>query len=324
MQVPPDPFASVPGLLASFDVAYGRAVDDLHALRGLDQRLAVLAEEVGRQGRRPGDGGAPGHRRATVATSPLPPAHAERQTAASTPWHAASRMVAIVTIGGLAAMYGLGVGRPSPPQPLGSTDTRIADRGSVPTSTLALERTTASTEAPSSAPAPAPGSSRIAAPVAVRVPAIGVDSQVVVVGREPDGAMEIPSDVRTVGWYDPFAGAGVVPGERGTAVIAGHVDSRTQGRGAFWLLRDLAPGDVIEIAHADGSATRWQVDDVVRHPKTDIPIDDIFTFDGDERLALITCGGQFDRSLGAYLDNYVVMASRRDAPTVGRALLPRD
>jgi sortase (surface protein transpeptidase) len=100
-----------------------------------------------------------------------------------------------------------------------------------------------------------------------------------------------------------------VPGEQGTAVIAGHVDSRTQGRGAFWPLRELRPGDVIEVVHEDGTSTRWRVDEVVRYPKTDIPIEDIFTFDGDERLALITCGGEFDRSAGAYLDNYVVMAS---------------
>jgi hypothetical protein len=149
---------------------------------------------------------------------------------------------------------------------------------------------------------------RVAPPVSLRVPAIEVDARIVVVGLEPDGAMEIPSDVRTVGWYDPFEGAGVAPGEPGTAVIAGHVDSRTQGRGAFWSLRDLVPGDVIDVEHADGTSTRWQVESVVRYPKTDIPIVDIFTFEGDERLALITCGGEFDRSSRSYLDNYVVTA----------------
>lgn len=175
------------------------------------------------------------------------------------------------------------------------------------------------------APEPPPSlvSARMAPPVALRVPAIDVDASVVVVGLEPDGAMEIPADVRTVGWYEPFAGAGVAPGEPGTAVIAGHVDSRTQGRGAFWPLRELIPGDVVEVEHADGTATRWRVESVVRHPKTDLPIDEIFTFGGDERLALITCGGEFDRSVGAYLDNYVVTAVPLDPIVAGPAqLLP--
>jgi hypothetical protein len=173
------------------------------------------------------------------------------------------------------------------------------------------------------APLPAPErtldarpQTRIAPPVALRVPAIEVDAAVVV-GREADGAMEIPSDVRTVGWFEPFPGAGVIPGEQGTAVIAGHVDSRTQGRGASWPLRELTAGDVIEVVHGDGTATRWRIDDVIRYPKADIPIDDSSTFDGVERLVPITCGGEFDRSLGAYLDDYIVMASPLPAATGG-------
>ena len=226
---------------------------------------------------------------------------------------------ATVTVGGVAAVavLVLGVGRASGSAPI--TDGPTSDAAAAPT---VVERPAPTVTLPSPATAPGPSPSpattrapapaeapqRIAPPVALRVAAIGADAPVVVVGLEPDGAMEIPADVRTVGWYEPFAGAGVVPGEPGTAVIAGHVDSRTQGRGVFWPLRDLVPGDVVIVEHSDGTATRWEVESVVRHPKTDLPIDDIFTFEGDERLALITCGGEFDRSAGAYLDNYVVTA----------------
>jgi sortase (surface protein transpeptidase) len=149
---------------------------------------------------------------------------------------------------------------------------------------------------------------RPAPPVLIRIPSIEVDAAVVPVGLEADGAMEIPSDVRTIGWYDPFGGSGLTPGEPGTAVVAGHVDSRVQGRGAFWLLRDVVPGDVVEIVHEDGTVSAWRIEEVVRYSKEDIPIADIFTFDGPARLALITCGGEFDRSIGSYLDNYVVTA----------------
>jgi sortase (surface protein transpeptidase) len=149
---------------------------------------------------------------------------------------------------------------------------------------------------------------RPAAPVTLRIPAIRVDAEVVPVGLEPDLAMEIPSDVRTVGWYDPFDGLGVIPGESGTAVIAGHVDSRTQGRGAFWPLRSLVAEDLVEVVHSDGTVTTWVVESVVLSPKEDIDLAEIFTFAGARRLALVTCGGRFDRSAGAYLENYVVMA----------------
>jgi hypothetical protein len=63
--------------------------------------------------------------------------------------------------------------------------------------------------------------------------------------------MEIPEDVSTVGWYE----LGVAPGEAGSAVLAGHVDSRTQGRGAFFDLRDLDVGDRATVAHEDGTTS---------------------------------------------------------------------
>lgn len=228
----------------------------------------------------------------------------------------ALRFAAVVTFAGVLAVQVLGIGRSSQGQPAAS-DTVSAvvtpHAGGVGSPTVPV--------APTAPPASStdvtgertlgdvgPAPERLAPPVALRVAAIGVAAPVVTVGLEPDDSMEIPADVRTVGWYEPIEGWGVVPGESGTAVIAGHVDSRTQGRGAFWSLRELVPGDVIDVEHADGTVSRWRVESVVRHPKTDLPIRDIFTFEGDERLALITCGGEFDRSAGSYLDNYVVTA----------------
>ncbi len=220
----------------------------------------------------------------------------------------ALRVVGTATAAVVFAVQVLGIGRPSPVPDIAAGPEPVA-----PASAEPVIPVPAPPPPPPPEPQPAPveqPTGRITAPVALRVPAIEVDAPVVIVELEADGeTMEIPADVRTVGWYEPFPGGGVAPGERGTAVIAGHVDSRTQGRGAFWPLRELSPGDVIEGDHVDGSSTRWRVDEVVRYPKDDIPINDIFTFVGDERLALITCGGEFDRSTGSYLDNYVVFAS---------------
>lgn len=145
------------------------------------------------------------------------------------------------------------------------------------------------------------------APLAVRIAAIGVDAPIVPVGLEDGGEMEIPERVAEIGWYDPD-GLGVVPGTTGTAVLAGHVDSRTQGRGALYDMRDLRTGDTIEVDLDDGTTQRWRITEVIQYPKVDLPLTEIFTWAGPERLALITCGGEFDRTERSYTDNLVVYA----------------
>ena len=146
-----------------------------------------------------------------------------------------------------------------------------------------------------------------AAPLHVRIGTIAVDAPIVPVGLEDDGAMEIPERVAEIGWYDPD-GIGVIPGTQGTAVLAGHVDSRSQGRGALYDLRDLRVGETIELDLADGSTQRWLITDVIQYPKDVLPLNDIFTWSGPSRLAVITCGGEFDRTARSYTDNLVVYA----------------
>ena len=159
---------------------------------------------------------------------------------------------------------------------------------------------------PETAPAPEAAPPRLA-PLRIRVPSIDVDAPVVPVGILPGDVMEIPDDVDDLGWYDPD-GLGVAPGLAGTAVLAGHVDSRTQGRGALYDLRDLAVGDPVEVALEDGTVQTWRVTDVVQYPKATLPYDEVFTWSGSPRLALITCGGEFDRTERSYLDNIVAYA----------------
>lgn len=161
---------------------------------------------------------------------------------------------------------------------------------------------------PAPEPEPEPEPVVRSAPLAVRIPAIAVDATTVPVGLEGDGSMEIPSDVSTIGWYEPAEGLGVVPGQTGTAVLAGHVDSRTQGTGAFYFLRELTVGDSVEIAHEDGSVSTWRITEVVQYAKDSLPIDEVFVWSGAPRLALITCGGPFDWTARSYTDNLVVFA----------------
>jgi LPXTG-site transpeptidase (sortase) family protein len=145
------------------------------------------------------------------------------------------------------------------------------------------------------------------APQRLSIPAIGIaDAPIDSVGVDPDGSMEIPTDVRRVGWYD----YGPAPGEGGgSAVLTAHVDSREQGAGVFYDLDGLTRGDEVEVGMSDGGRRTFVVDEVRQIPKVELPTGDLFRRDGRHQVALITCGGEFDASSRHYRDNLVVIAT---------------
>lgn len=150
-----------------------------------------------------------------------------------------------------------------------------------------------------------------AAPVRVRVPAAGIDAPVLPVGVEAgSGGMEIPEDVGTVGWYTPNPGPGAA---EGSSVLSGHVDSRVQGRGAFFPLEQLQPGDAVTVDLADGTTLEYEIIARNRYPKAELPLAEVFTTSGPHHLTLITCGGAFDSLDRHYEDNVVVVAVPRSA-----------
>jgi Sortase domain len=142
-------------------------------------------------------------------------------------------------------------------------------------------------------------------PRRIAIPAIGVSADVVPLRLEPDGTMQSPDDWRETGWYEP----GREPGERGPAVIAGHVDS-TSGPAVFYRLRELRRGDVIRIRRADGSVVRFRVEGLERWPKAEFPTRRVFGRTRVSALRLVTCSGDFDASTGHYVDNTIVYAAR--------------
>ncbi len=148
-------------------------------------------------------------------------------------------------------------------------------------------------------------------PVRVRIPRIGVDAAIETVGLEADGTMGTPQNFSDVGWY----GYGPTPGQAGVAVLAGHVDS-VHGPAVFWYLRDLKPGDAIEVDLFGGGTRRFVVDGSGTYPSDAAPIASIFSWDGPPRLSLITCGGIFDRSVHAY-DHRLIIYAHLTAPASG-------
>ena len=118
------------------------------------------------------------------------------------------------------------------------------------------------------------------------------------------GEMAIPPDPAVAGWYR----YGPVPGRSGSAVLAAHVDSRRYGIGPFEVLRRAEPGVRIEVSFADGRTAAFVVAGREQFGKRDLPVEELFRRDGAPTLTLITCGGRFDRELGRYEDNVVVVA----------------
>lgn len=153
----------------------------------------------------------------------------------------------------------------------------------------------------------APWEPAVGAPVLVRIPAIDVTAAVEYVGLTKDEKMENPSDWLDVGWYEK----GPRPGERGSAVIAGHLDSY-DGPAIFWDLKKLQPGDVIDVTDEHLAVRRFTVTSARQYEKGEAPLDEIFAKTGNDRLVLITCAGTWRRSAG-YDKRYIVYAQEAGA-----------
>jgi hypothetical protein len=144
-------------------------------------------------------------------------------------------------------------------------------------------------------------------PVTVDIPAIDVHSQLLRLGLNPDGTIQVPSLTTAAdeaAWYEYSA----TPGEIGTSVIEGHVDSY-QGPAVFFRLGALRPGDHIDVRLANGVTAVFRVTGVREYLKDKFPDQLIYGDTHYAALRLITCGGAFDSATGHYLSSTVVFAS---------------
>jgi sortase (surface protein transpeptidase) len=140
-------------------------------------------------------------------------------------------------------------------------------------------------------------------PVWLTIPAIGVKAPVITLGLNRDGTLQVPGSTTVAGWYT----GSPRPGATGSAVIAGHVDSRS-GPGVFFWLRSMHRGDRIYVRRADGTLAVFTVTAVQMYAKSRFPTAAVYGPVPDAELRLITCGGTFDYARGSYLSNVVVYA----------------
>jgi sortase family protein len=144
-------------------------------------------------------------------------------------------------------------------------------------------------------------------PVSVSIPAIGVTSKLLHLGLNKDGSIQVPNLITSANeaaWYKYSA----TPGQIGTSVIEGHVDSYG-GPAVFYRLGALRPGNRINVTRADGITAIFRVTGVREYLKDKYPADTIYAPANFAALRLITCGGGFDAVTGHYLSAVVVYAS---------------
>jgi hypothetical protein len=215
------------------------------------------------------------------------------------PVAAAAAGVALLALAGLVACQN------TPPRDVGAA-TVSALAAPSPTTT------TTSSSPPAAGPAVAvrdgslPTADDVVQPTGMRIPAMDLNATVDAVGVDPaTGDFDVPPSVDRVGWYRYGPG---LEARSGSIVVAGHVDSSAQGKGAFFKLDRLTPGDKITLTDSTGRDREFKVVGRERYEKTKIPLDKYFALSGAARLTLITCGGPFDAKTGHYRDNVVVTA----------------
>jgi hypothetical protein len=150
-------------------------------------------------------------------------------------------------------------------------------------------------------------------PLRVDIPAIGVHSELLHLGINANGTIQVPSLTTSAGlaaWYK----YSVTPGEMGTSVIEGHVDD-LRGPAVFFRLGALRPGNTIDVTLADGVTAVFDVTGVREYVKTSFPAELVYGQATFPALRLITCGGAFDYTTGHYLSSTVVYAALISART---------
>ncbi|MEU0476128.1 class F sortase [Streptomyces olivaceus] len=162
------------------------------------------------------------------------------------------------------------------------------------------------TSAPPASPAsPAGRALPRAKPERLLIPEISVDAPFTDLAIGENGQLKPPpaDDTNLVGWY----AGGVSPGEKGTSVIAGHVDTKTSAA-VFARLDRLNEGDVFRVERADGRTASFTVDSLETFEKDAFPSERVYGDADRPEVRLITCAGDYDHKVKDYTDNLVVFA----------------
>lgn len=217
----------------------------------------------------------------------------------------ASAAAALLLAGGITT---IGLGLHAEPPPAGGPGPVSAAAPATTAAAVTPAPDTAPTPSAPPAPAqpPAPDAALPASvPVRVEVPSIGVNAPLIPLGKQANGEVDTPPGQpgSPGGWYKDSP----TPGQSGSAVILGHVNTTNSDVGLFYRLHELTPGQAITVTRSDHTAAVFTVDKVDIYHKSTFPTVEVYQNADRPEVRLITCGG-YDRATGQYLDNTVVYA----------------
>lgn len=144
-------------------------------------------------------------------------------------------------------------------------------------------------------------------PAKLIIDSLGVNDPVEKVGQNKKGGMGVPENVQNAGWYK----FGAKPGEQGSAVVAGHVNTRN-GKSIFWNLHKLETGDEVEVLNKSGEKRTFKVIGKESYDYQHAPVKKIFGYTSRRKLNLITCTGDFNYDAGTHQERLVIYTELKD------------
>jgi sortase A len=143
----------------------------------------------------------------------------------------------------------------------------------------------------------------IGLPARIKINRLNIDAPVEALGLTKSGDMAAPENATGVGWYK----FGPRPGDPGSAVMAGHLDT-TSDKAVFWNLKDLNAGDTISVSDESGKIKIFKVVDKKVYDTFNAPLEEVFGPSSAPHLNLITCAGKWLEDKHSYSQRLVVFA----------------
>lgn len=141
----------------------------------------------------------------------------------------------------------------------------------------------------------------------LRINGMGISSRVRRVGVGTKTELRLPANIYDAGWYESSA----KPGEPGAIVLTGHAQGPSRP-GIFYDLKDLEPGDELEIETGAGDIHKYYVAKLEAYNK-DASLGPMLVsaVPGSPGLNLITELGHFDTDANEFEKRLVVYAVQK-------------
>ncbi len=160
---------------------------------------------------------------------------------------------------------------------------------------------------PINSPLPSPSFvERFEEPKILYIPKINISANMESVGMDNEGKMDVPKLAENAGWYN----LGAKPGEKGSAVMAGHLDDITGAPAVFFNLNQLIEGDEVLVTDKLDKITRFKVLRKEVYDFDKFPLQEVFALSDKAYLNLITCDGSFDQASRNYSKRMVVYTEK--------------